>query len=122
MARPYSYPDSRARSDAFLALRAGQRIGEDMNKLANEFRDEFEPRFGIPTIKPRPNESFDANNDLCMGSDGRTVYHRDGHVSYGGAADALLTYNKRHMKRAAFVEYYGDDHCEEEFAMLHGVS
>ena len=92
-----------------------------MKKLANEYADRFNAKFGIPTIKPRPGESFDVNNDLTMGNDGCTVYHRDGHVSYGGSADALLTYNKRHMTRAAFLDHYGEDECEEESALLYGV-
>ena len=93
-----------------------------MHKLANTFRDEFAPKFGIPTLPLRAGESFDVNNDLFLCEDGRTVLHRDGHISYGGAADALIEYNKRHMGRAAFIEHYGDEEREEEFGMLHGVT
>ena len=92
-----------------------------MNKLPNTFRDEFCPEFGIPLVKPRPGESFDVNNDLYLARDGRTVHHRDGHISHGGVVDALLSYNKRHMSRTDFAEYYGEDECEEEFGLLHGV-
>lgn len=91
------------------------------HELPNTFRDDLKPKFGIPTIQPKPGESFDKNNDLWLGDDGRTVYHRDGHISYGGAVDAILDYDKRHMTASAFNEYYGDDNgCEEEFYMLNG--
>lgn len=93
-----------------------------MLKIANTFGDEFAPNFGIPTLPLRAGESFDVNNDLFLCEDGRTVLHRDGHVSYGGAADALVEYNKRHMTPAAFAEYYGDDEREEDSGMLHGVA
>lgn len=94
-----------------------------MHKLPNAFRDEYKPMFGIPTIKPRPGETFDTNNDLLLGDDGRTIYHRDGHVSYGGPADAILAYDKRHMSRAAFDEFYGgDDDARSESMMLHGAN
>ena len=94
-----------------------------MKRLANEYADRFNATFGIPQVKPKPGETFDRNNDLTMGDDGRTVYHRDGHVSYGGSADALLTYNKRHMSRRDFYEYYGgaDEGCSESM-MLHGAN
>jgi len=92
-----------------------------MHNLPNAFRDDLKPRFGIPTVEPKPGESFDKNNDLVLGSDGWTVYHRDGHVSYGGPADALLAYDKRHMTRAAFEEYHGGDDDRSESMMLHGA-
>ena len=92
-----------------------------MHYLPNDFADRFEPRFGIATKPVEPGQSFDTNNDLYLCDDGRTVLHRDGHVSYGGAADALVEYNKRHMRPANFKEYYGDEEIEEDFALLHGV-
>lgn len=93
-----------------------------MTRIANTFRDDLKPLFGIPQIKPRPGETFDKNNDLLLGDDGRTVYHRDGHVSYGGPADALLTYDKRHMTKAAFADHYGEDDERSESMMLHGAN
>ena len=94
-----------------------------MLKFPNAFRDDLKPTFGIPTIKPITGEAFDKNNDLTLGADRRTVYHRDGYVSYGGPADALVDYNKRHMCRRAFAEFYGDDDddCSESM-MLHGAN
>jgi hypothetical protein len=92
-----------------------------MTNLPNAFRDDLKPEFGIPTINPTPGETFDKNNDLWLGEDGRTVYHRDGHVSRGGPADALVAYDKRHMSRAAFNEHYGDDESSESM-MLHGAN
>lgn len=92
-----------------------------MHKLPNAFRDDLKPVFGIPTIRPKPGESFDKNNDLTLGDDGRTVYHRDGHVSYGGPADAIVAYDKRHMCPRAFVEFYGDEDDRMELMMLHGA-
>lgn len=94
-----------------------------MLKLPNEFREDLKPVFGIPSIKPIPGESFDRNNDLLLGDDGRTVYHRDGYVSYGGPVDALVEYNKRHMCPDAFADYYddeGEDYAES--MMLHGAN
>lgn len=89
----------------------------------NTFRDDLKPHFGIPQIRPRIGETFDKNNDLVLGVDGRTVYHRDGYVSYGGPADALTAYDKRHMTRDAFFEYYGgDDDERSETMMLHGAN
>ena len=92
-----------------------------MHKLPNAFRDDLKPVFGIPTIKPTLGEAFDKNNDLTLGDDGRTVYHRDGHVSYGGPADAIVEYDKRHMHPATFAEYYGDGDERSESMMLHGA-
>ena len=93
-----------------------------MNKLPNTFLDKYKPDFGIPTIKPCPGDTFDSNNDLTLGPDGRTVYHRDGHVSTGGPADALVAYDQRHMSRAAFNEHYGDGDERSESMMLHGAN
>lgn len=90
-----------------------------MLTIANAFRDDLKPKFGIPTIAPTPGQAFDKNNDLFLCDDGRTILHRDGHVSYGGPSDAIVDYNKRNMTKAAFAECYGDD-TEEDFAMLHG--
>ena len=91
-----------------------------MLTIANEFRDDLKSAFGIPTIAPTPGQAFDKNNDLVLCNDGRTVLHRDGHVSYGGPADALLEYNKRNMTTVAFAECYGEDESDEELGMLHG--
>lgn len=88
----------------------------------NTFRDDLKPHFGIPQIEIRPGRTFDKNNDLTLGEDGRTVYHRDGHVSHGGPADALVVYNKRNMTRAAFDDHYGDDDERSESMMLHGAN
>lgn len=92
-----------------------------MHKLPNGFRDDLKPRFGIPTIEPRVGETFDRNNDLTLGEDRRTVYHRDGHVSYGGCADAIVEYDKRHMTPQSFAEFYGDGDERSESMMLHGA-
>lgn len=92
------------------------------HRLPNTFRDDLKPKFGIPTIKPTPGEAFDVNNDLVLGEDGRTVYHRDGHVSYGGPADALVTYDKRHMLQADFNKWYGDGDERSESMMMHGAN
>lgn len=91
-----------------------------MHKLPNAFRDDLKPAFGIPSIAPIPGEAFDKNNDLTLGADGRTVYHRDGHISYGGPADAILAYDKRHMCPRAFDEFYGGSDERSESMMLHG--
>lgn len=88
----------------------------------NAFRDDLKPKFGIATIAPTPGEAFDRNNDLWLDHDGRTVHHRDGFISRGGPADALVAYNKRHMKPAAFAEFYGGDDEGSEFMMLHGCA
>lgn len=88
--------------------------------MPSAFRDDLNPVFGIPSIPPTPGESFDRNNDLWLGADGRTVYHRDGFISYGGPADALVAYDQRRMTRAAFAEHYGDER-EEDLRVLHGV-
>jgi hypothetical protein len=93
-----------------------------MHKLPNTFRDDLKPKFGLPTIAPTPGETFDRNNELTLGADGRTVYHRDGHISYGGPADAILVYDKRHMFRDAFAEHYGSDDDRSESMMLHGAN
>lgn len=93
-----------------------------MLKTPNTFRDDLKPVFGIPSVKPRPGETFDKNNDLWLGADGRTVYHRDGHVSYGGPADALVEYDKRHMSSADFDECYGDSDERSESMMLYGAN
>ena len=93
-----------------------------MNNRPNAFKDAFKPHFGIPEIQPYPGETFDRNNDLTLGRDGRTVYHRDGHVTYGGPADALVAYDQRHMSRRAFNEFYGDDEERSESMMLHGAN
>lgn len=93
-----------------------------MHTLPNAFRDDLNPEWGIPTIEHRVGETFDKNNDLWLAEDGRTVYHRDGHVSYGGPADAILDYDKRHMTRDAFEEYYGGDDEGSESMMLHGAN
>ena len=93
-----------------------------MLNMPNNFRDDLKPVFGIPQIKPRVGETFDRANDLWLGYDGRTVYHRDGHISYGGPADAIVAYDRRHMSPAAFADcYYGDDERSESM-MLHGAN
>lgn len=91
-------------------------------KFPNTFRDDLKPHFGIPTIKPKAGETFDKNNDLLLGEDLRTVYHRDGHISYGGPADALVEYDKRHMCPKAFDESYGEGDERSESMMLHGCA
>lgn len=93
-----------------------------MHKLPNNFRDDLKPRFGIPQVKPRPGETFDIYNDLTLGDDGRTVFHRDGHISYGGPADAIVAYDKRHMMPSAFDEWYRDGGDKSEIMMLHGAN
>ncbi|WP_306150711.1 hypothetical protein [Roseovarius sp. MMSF_3281] len=90
--------------------------------IPNAFRDDLKPKFGVPQIKPRLGETFDKNNDLTLGEDGRTVYHRDGYVSYGGPADAIVDYDKRHMHPAAFNEHYADGDERSESMMLHGAN
>lgn len=93
-----------------------------MLKLANTYSPRFAPKFGLPTVEVMPGTTFDANNDLTLGADGRTVYHRDGHISRGGTADAIVEYNRRHMTRAAFNEHYGDGDERSESMMLHGAN
>lgn len=86
-----------------------------MHMLANTFADRLEPKFGIPSIRPNVGESFDVNNDLFLASED-TVYHRDGHITRGSKIsviyDALIDYNRRHMRADAFAAYYADDPSE----------
>lgn len=93
-----------------------------MHLIPNTFRDDLNPKFGVPTIKPKPGQTFDKNNDLTLGDDGRTVYHRDGFVSYGGACDAIVAYDKRHMRADKFFEHYGGDDEYSESMMLCGAN
>jgi len=92
----------------------------------NNFAPRFKPEFGIPAIKPQPGETFDVNNDLTLLSCGTRVMHRDGSITSGTAAsvthDALIEYNRRHLKPEIFADYYGDPIAEElsEMRMLHG--
>lgn len=86
-----------------------------MLTIANTFAAHLAPRFGIPTIKPTIGEAFDANNDLYL-VDACTVLHRDGTVTRGSAAsvthDALIAYNRRHLRADVFADHYGDDPTE----------
>jgi hypothetical protein len=95
-----------------------------MNRTANTFRADLKPMFGLPQIKPRIGEAFDVNNDLHL-LDACTVLHRDGHITRGTAAsvthDALIDWNRRHMTREAFNDFYGDDD-RSEMMMLHGAN
>lgn len=83
--------------------------------IANTFADHLKPTFGIPAIRPAVGESFDANNDLCLIAE-NVVLHRDGHITRGSRIsviyDALIEYNRRHMRADAFAAYYADDPTE----------
>ena len=85
---------------------------------ANIFADRLKPEFGLPTIRPSVGESFDQNNDLFL-VDSCTVQHRDGTVTRGSAAsvthDALIAYNRKHMRAESFAAFYGDDPTESGF-------
>ena len=93
-----------------------------MTRIANTFRDDLKPKFGIPQIKPQIGATFDKNNDLFL-FDACTVHHRDGHVTKGSPAsvthDALIDWNRRHMTREAFEYEYGEgDDCTESMMLL----
>ena len=83
--------------------------------LANTFSDRLKPRFGIPAIRPAIGESFDVNNDLCLIAEG-VVLHRDGHITRGSKTsviyDAMIEYNRRHMRADDFAAHYADDPTE----------
>jgi len=97
-----------------------------MNRLANTFRDDLKPAFGLATVEPKRGASFDAANDLFLGDDGVIRPRHDwqgapidtaSHSSVVAAcADALVNYNRATMRPAAFAEYYGDDPTECGFA------
>ena len=97
-----------------------------MHRIANTFRDDLKPRFGLVTATPAFGTTFDANNDLFLGSDG-IIRPRHGwqgpeidtakHSSVIAAcADALIAYNRATMRPADFAEVYGDDPTERGFA------
>jgi hypothetical protein len=87
--------------------------------IANTFRADLKPRFGIPTIEPRVGEAFDVNNDLFL-HDECTVLHRDGHITRGTKTsvthDALIEWNRRNLRADVFADFYGDDPTENGFA------
>ena len=86
-----------------------------MNRIANTFRSNLNPKFGLPQIKPRIGETFDVNNDLYL-LDACTVLHRDGHITCGSEAsvthDALIDWNRRHMSAADFAYEYDEGNSE----------
>ena len=86
-----------------------------MHVIANTFADRFNASFGIPAIRPQVGESFDRNNDLFLVEPG-VVEHRDGHITRGSDVsviyDALIEYNRRHMRADAFADHYADDPSE----------
>ena len=86
-----------------------------MHLTANTFADRFNASFNIPAFRPKVGESFDRNNDLFLAAPG-VVEHRDGHVTRGSEIsviyDALIEYNRRHMRADAFADHYSDDPTE----------
>ena len=94
-----------------------------MSRIANTFRDDLKPLFGICQIKPRIGETFDKANDLYL-QDACTVHHRDGYITRGSPAsvthDALIDWNRRHMSAADFAEEYREGDAES--MMLHGAN
>lgn len=89
-----------------------------MHLIANTFADRFNACHGIPAFRPQIGESFDRNNDLFLTAPD-TVEHRDGHITRGSETsviyDALIDYNRRHMRAEAFADHYGDDPTESGF-------
>ncbi len=90
--------------------------------IANTFRDDLRPAFGLATVAPKLNAAFDMNNDLFLGDDGVI---RPRHDWQGPAidtakrssiiaacADALINYNRATMRPEDFADYYGDDPTE----------
>jgi hypothetical protein len=96
-----------------------------MHRIANTFRDDLKPLFGICQIKPEIGETFDKANDLYL-HDACTVHHRDGHVTRGTPAsvthDALIDWNRRHLTRDAFADHYGEGDERSESMMLYGAN
>lgn len=96
-----------------------------MIRIANTFADRLDPKWGIPMIKPRVGEAFDANNDLFL-ADSCTVLHRDGHITRGTETsvthDALIEYNRRHLTREALEDHYGEGDEHSEGMMMYGAN
>ena len=97
-----------------------------MNRIANTFRDDLRPAFGLATIEPQRGYQFDKANDLFLGSDGiiRPRHEWQGpeidtakHSSVIAACfDALINYNRSAMRPEDFADHYGDDPTEFGFA------
>ena len=96
---------------------------------ANIFQERMKASFGFPTVAPLAGESFDWANDCFLSRDGKSIEFRagwdpieivDGRI-FSAMCDALITWNKRHMKKCEFDEYYGDDPTENGFALEHGA-
>jgi hypothetical protein len=75
-----------------------------MTVIANTFRDDLKPRFGLATIQPEFGSAFDKNNDLFLGHDGiiRPRHDWQGKAIdtsrynsvIAACADALIGYNR----------------------------
>lgn len=89
------------------------------HRIANTFRENLRPAFGLATVEPERGDTIDCNNDLFLGSDGII---RPRHVWQGpeidtahhssviaACADALINYNRATMSPADFAAHYGDD-------------